>query len=85
MKTMPGTSFHDACKVTSAATPHAIHTSATASRKPGDDGRRPGRPGVGPRAWPFAAGAPRATLRRLDGLRPRDFGTRRTLPAVAGT
>ena len=42
MKKMPGMIFHDASRATRAYAPQAIHTSPTASRKKGFDGRFPG-------------------------------------------
>ena len=45
MKTMPGMSFHPACKDVSAMMPQAIQTMPSSSKKPGCDGRLPTCPG----------------------------------------
>lgn len=41
MKTIPGTSFHDADRRTNATTPQMIQTTAVRSKNPGRAGRRP--------------------------------------------
>ena len=88
MNTIAGTSLHDAFSDTRAITPQTIQTQATARRKPGGDGRRPGWTGPSSAGRePLEGGADRAgpELRGLpfDGLRPFDFGMHGTLLAFA--
>ena len=47
MNTMPGISFHPACRRVSETMPAPIHMTASSIKKPGDEGRFPTWPGGG--------------------------------------